>query len=113
MKIDLENRTALVTGAARNIGKAIGDTPAANGARVVNSDVGLAEVTADGGVPGTHTLIIKTGGELSYASGTRELGTPPGIPQGYLGHRDYASEGCGLSSPKALSIPGQSRRHEG
>ena len=46
MKVDLENRTALVTGAARNIGKAIADALAANGARVVYSDIDLAEVTA-------------------------------------------------------------------
>jgi NAD(P)-dependent dehydrogenase (short-subunit alcohol dehydrogenase family) len=46
MKVDLENRVALVTGAARNIGKAIADALAANGARVVYSDIDLAEVTA-------------------------------------------------------------------
>jgi NAD(P)-dependent dehydrogenase (short-subunit alcohol dehydrogenase family) len=46
MKVDLENRVALVTGAARNIGKAIADALAANGARVVYSDIDLAEATA-------------------------------------------------------------------
>jgi 3-oxoacyl-[acyl-carrier protein] reductase len=49
MKVDLENRVALVTGAARNIGKAIADSLAANGARVVYSDIDLAEVTATAG----------------------------------------------------------------
>jgi NAD(P)-dependent dehydrogenase (short-subunit alcohol dehydrogenase family) len=46
MKVELQNRVALVTGAARNIGKAIADALAANGARVVYSDIDLAEVTA-------------------------------------------------------------------
>jgi 3-oxoacyl-[acyl-carrier protein] reductase len=39
MKVDLNNRIALVTGAARGIGQVIADTFAANGARVIYSDV--------------------------------------------------------------------------
>ncbi|MBV9124092.1 MAG: SDR family oxidoreductase, partial [Planctomycetes bacterium] len=39
MRVDLDNRVALVTGAARNIGKAIADAFAANGARVVYADI--------------------------------------------------------------------------
>jgi NAD(P)-dependent dehydrogenase (short-subunit alcohol dehydrogenase family) len=46
MKVELQDRVALVTGAARNIGKAIADALAANGARVVYSDIDMAEVTA-------------------------------------------------------------------
>jgi NAD(P)-dependent dehydrogenase (short-subunit alcohol dehydrogenase family) len=42
MKVDLSDRVALVTGAARGIGKAIADTLAANGARVVYTDVNAA-----------------------------------------------------------------------
>lgn len=44
MKVDLTNKVALVTGAAQNIGKAIADTLAANGARVVYADVNEAGV---------------------------------------------------------------------
>jgi NAD(P)-dependent dehydrogenase (short-subunit alcohol dehydrogenase family) len=39
MKVDLNNQVALVTGAARNIGKAIADAFAANGAKVIYADV--------------------------------------------------------------------------
>lgn len=42
MKVDLTNKIALVTGAAQNIGKAIADTLAANGARVVYADINEA-----------------------------------------------------------------------
>lgn len=54
MKVDLSNRVALVTGAAQNIGKAIADTLAANGARVVYADVNEAGARqAAAAVPGS------------------------------------------------------------
>ena len=45
MKVDLSGKVALVTGAARGIGKAIADSLAENGASVVYTDINLAEAT--------------------------------------------------------------------
>jgi len=59
MKVDLTNKVALVTGAARNIGKAIADTLAANGARVVYADINEAGARqAAATVPGAMAVAL-------------------------------------------------------
>lgn len=47
MKVDLSNQIALVTGAGRGIGLAIADAFAANGARVIYTDIDIPAITAE------------------------------------------------------------------
>jgi NAD(P)-dependent dehydrogenase (short-subunit alcohol dehydrogenase family) len=59
MKVDLSNQVALVTGSARGIGQAIADTFAANGARVVYSDIDFPGATeAAARTPGARALAL-------------------------------------------------------
>ena len=57
MQVNLSEKVALVTGAARNIGKAIADALAANGARVIYTDIDLEEAEKSASaVPGAKAL---------------------------------------------------------
>lgn len=79
MKIDLDGKTALVTGAARGIGRAIADGLAANGARVAYTDIDIdgAQRAADGQT-GCLALPMDVADEeqvnTAVAQAVRELG---------------------------------------
>ena len=74
MKVDLANRVALVTGAARGIGQAIADQLAANGALVYYSDVDGAEAgRAAARSPGAVAVEMDVRNEHEVLAVTQEI----------------------------------------
>jgi NAD(P)-dependent dehydrogenase (short-subunit alcohol dehydrogenase family) len=69
MRVDLDGKVALVTGAARGIGKAIADALATNGAHVVYSDIRLEDAdSASDGIPGSLAIAMDVTSETEVDS---------------------------------------------
>ena len=79
MQVDLEGKVALVTGAAKGIGKAIADALAANHARVVYSDIDEE---------GAHSACAQTANSLALRL---DVGDSDQVQQGV----DFVLEQCG------------------
>ena len=74
MKVDLQGQVALVTGAGQGIGEAIARSLAANGARVVYSDVNLQTAQASAAKsPGSVALRLDVTDEKSVEAGIAEV----------------------------------------
>ncbi len=74
MKVDLEGKFALVTGAARGIGQSIADTLATNGARVAYADIDFTTAKASAAKsPGALAVEINISNESSVDSAIKEV----------------------------------------
>lgn len=73
MRVDLAGKSALVTGAGRGIGRAIADTLAANGARVLYTDIdGTAAEAAATKSPGCAALELDVSDQAACERGVAE-----------------------------------------
>ncbi len=74
MKVNLEGKFALVTGAARGIGQAIADTLTANGAQVTYADIDFATVQQTAAnKPGSLAVAMDISNESSVQSAMAEI----------------------------------------
>jgi 3-oxoacyl-[acyl-carrier protein] reductase len=74
MKVNLEGKFALVTGAARGIGQAIADTLTTNGARVAYADIDFAAVQQTAAnAPGSMAVAMDISNESSVESAMAEI----------------------------------------
>lgn len=73
MKVDLDDKVALVTGAANGIGKAIADSYVANGARGIYADIAFDSVTAAAAASGSRPLFMDVGDEQRVETGISEI----------------------------------------
>lgn len=74
MKVNLEGKFALVTGAARGIGQAIADTLTANGARVAYADIDFAAVQQTAAnASGSMAVAMDISNESSVESAMTEI----------------------------------------
>jgi 3-oxoacyl-[acyl-carrier protein] reductase len=73
MKVDLEGKFALVTGAARGIGKSIADTLSANGARVGYADIDPTVKEAAANSPSAFAVEMDISNEARVESAMAEV----------------------------------------
>jgi NAD(P)-dependent dehydrogenase (short-subunit alcohol dehydrogenase family) len=95
---DLEGQVALVTGASRNIGKAIAETLAENGASVVFSDMRLADAEAAAGeAPNAIGLELDVRDEAAVEGVIGEI-------ERRFGRLDLVVNNAGINTGKRVTV---------